>query len=255
MHPTEVQIQAWKEEAKHRYPDFDLVFQIRQIDTDWQYSLHFQALTGAPPVTSAPCFHLQPVWYPLEMLWREPDDTAVSFVFSLYPNQSSLSELARVNALPDWFPEPTRALVMAGVGGAALASAGYVWGVSEFWWGFITLMGHWSWDLLGRALPELTVELIVASLGIGCIAAAISWSEESLDDRHSGIFATFNCGVVLGMLIGWVTTHWGFLGLVTSNLADDLAIPSGVIGTGFAYIFGRPVSWCVSKKYFGTTKA
>lgn len=45
---TASQVQAWQEEAKFRYPHFDLKFETRQSSLGWECGYYFEPLPDAP---------------------------------------------------------------------------------------------------------------------------------------------------------------------------------------------------------------
>ncbi|MBC8122487.1 MAG: hypothetical protein H7Y22_11685 [Gemmatimonadaceae bacterium] len=92
MYPTEAQIQAWQDEARCRYPDFDLVLQLRLTRGAAEYSLHFQSRSGTCAEQIELLFPLEPIWYPIDLFWREDSKTEVDFIFSLYPDRASLTK-------------------------------------------------------------------------------------------------------------------------------------------------------------------
>lgn len=90
--PAPSRLDTWQEEARRRYPNFRLVWQVRGTDADLHYSLHFEPRrTGqfSPPAAGA-CFPTRPAWYPIEMFWREGGTSELDFIYSLYPDELSL---------------------------------------------------------------------------------------------------------------------------------------------------------------------
>lgn len=100
MYPAKTQIQAWQDEAKCRYPDFDLVLQLRFKKGVEEYCLYFQPLPETCTEQIEPLFPLGPVWYPMEWLWRESGETEVDFIFSLYPDRASLAKACNSGLRP-----------------------------------------------------------------------------------------------------------------------------------------------------------
>ncbi len=92
--PTPEQIRAWQQEAAVRYPDFVLVLQVQDTQVGWRYSLHFRPQKTVKVLPRAG-FPLKAHWYPLEMWYQQDGNTQLDFIYSLYPDQSTLVRAGR----------------------------------------------------------------------------------------------------------------------------------------------------------------
>lgn len=114
--PDTQQIIDWQIEARKRYPDYTLVFKVRQSDVGLEYSLHFQPRHSKPLSKLTPLFCLSELWLPIELFYREDGSNELQFLFHLFPDQHSLqagyedglgySKLSSFRKFLNWLPDP-----------------------------------------------------------------------------------------------------------------------------------------------------
>lgn len=143
----------------------------------------------------------------------------------------------------------TSSLAMAAVGGFLLTFMGYLCGPYVFVYAFIILFGYWDGELWRVIWIELATELIVVSLGVGCLTASIILSKALLEEVQSSVLFTSYAGAGIGVVVGWATLHWAVLSLFARNLDATLAVPSGLVGAAITYGIGVVVSRYLSKKW------
>jgi len=85
--PTVAQVEAWRQEARRRWPEFELVFTLRAHRGRWEYGLH---LEGGRAWLDPPPWAATPHWQPLAALWRADHGDAVAELFERYPDQAAL---------------------------------------------------------------------------------------------------------------------------------------------------------------------
>ena len=119
---TLAELSLFYQNAKPRYPDFELVMGLRAGAESLELSLHFQPLTTAPWPVPDSDFPVRCWWEPAALFWGEFDDgetlweNAFDFTLALYPDQQSFASEERFPAVyfePDADPETESLLLIA----------------------------------------------------------------------------------------------------------------------------------------------
>jgi hypothetical protein len=167
--PHTQQINDWQLEARKRYPDYTLVFKVRQSDVGLEYSLYFQPRHSKPLSKLTPLFRLSELWLPIELFYREDGSNELQFLFHLFPDQHSLqagyelglgySKSSIFEKFLNWLPDPNNAEIIGII--ASLVAYLTARGFLRF-----SLETHWDVLWVVMLLPISLVALLCSGLSI-----------------------------------------------------------------------------------------
>jgi hypothetical protein len=167
--PDTQQINNLQIETRKRYPDYTLVFKVRQSDVGLEYSLYFQPGHSKPLPKLTPLFRLSEFWLPLELFYWEDGSNELQFLFHLFPDQHSLQagyelglgyfKLSIFEKFLNWLPDPNNAEIIGIIASIVtyLASRAFL---------RLFLETHWDVPLVAMLLPVFLVVQLCSGLSI-----------------------------------------------------------------------------------------
>jgi hypothetical protein len=166
--PSPEKISIWEAEAHHRYPNLAMVLQFREASYAWEYSLHFAERDPTRKMNLPPLMRTEPLWFPMEMFWREDGSTELEFLFSLFPGEDTLDlQLANLHSVKELAVSIALCLTEAVATGftAFWGSLCVVWSSYLWFYPLFDLHVSWGFDLTGWVPLLLSGALqIVAAL-------------------------------------------------------------------------------------------